>query len=385
MRRLLILGSTGSIGTQALDVVHRAGGDFEVVGLSAGTAYEPLIAQARAFGVRRIALSEPDAAARASELWTGGEVLGGPEGLVELVAGSDADLVLNAIVGSAGLGPTIVALTEGIDLALANKESLVVGGELVTALAEATGAQIIPVDSEHSALHQLIGAEHGRPGTIDRLVLTASGGPFRGRSRAELESVTVEEALKHPTWDMGGKITIDSATLMNKGLEVIEAHHLFGTPYDAIDVVVHPQSIVHALVTLCDGAALAHLGHPDMRVPIAYALHHPERVDVPVRTLDLAELGSLTFEPPDEDAFPCLRIAREAAVAGGTGPCVLNAANEVAVHAFLGGRLPFMGIPAVIEATLERVGAAGVHGFDSLYRADADARAVAGELISVRA
>jgi 1-deoxy-D-xylulose-5-phosphate reductoisomerase len=385
MKRLLILGSTGSIGTQALDVVARAPEAFEVVGLSAGAAYEPLIEQARAYGVRRIALSDPDAAARAGEAWTGGEVLGGPEGLVELVANSDADLVLNAIVGSAGLGPTIVALTEGIDLALANKESLVVGGELVTALAEATGAQIIPVDSEHSALYQLIAAEHGRAGTIDKLVLTASGGPFRGRSRAELEGVTVEEALKHPTWAMGGKITIDSATLMNKGLEVIEAHHLFGTPYDGIDVVVHPQSIVHALVTLCDGAALAHLGHPDMRVPIAYALRHPDRVDVPVPLLDLTEIGSLTFEPPDEDAFPCLAIARKAAEAGGTGPCVLNAANEVAVHAFLGGRLPFMGIPAVIDATLERVGAATVHGFDSLYQADAEARTVAGELVAVHA
>jgi 1-deoxy-D-xylulose-5-phosphate reductoisomerase len=385
MKRLLILGSTGSIGTQALDVVARAPEAFEVVGLSAGAAYEPLIEQARAHGVRRIALSDPDAAARAGEAWTGGEVLGGPEGLVELVANSDADLVLNAIVGSAGLGPTIVALTEGIDLALANKESLVVGGELVTALAEATGAQIIPVDSEHSALYQLIAAEHGRAGTIDKLVLTASGGPFRGRSRAELEGVTVEAALKHPTWAMGGKITIDSATLMNKGLEVIEAHHLFGTPYDAVDVVVHPQSIVHALVTLCDGAALAHLGHPDMRVPIAYALRHPDRVDVPVRLLDLTEIGSLTFEPPDEDAFPCLAIARKAAEAGGTSPCVLNAANEVAVHAFLGGRLPFMGIPAVIDATLERVGAATVHGFDSLYQADAEARTVAGELVAVHA
>jgi 1-deoxy-D-xylulose-5-phosphate reductoisomerase len=383
VKRLLILGSTGSIGTQALDVVARAGGAFEVVGLSAGTAYGPLIEQARAYGVRRVALSDPDAAARAAEAWTEGEVLAGPEGLVELVAASDADLVLNAIVGSAGLGPTIVALTEGIDLALANKESLVVGGELVTALAEATGAQIIPVDSEHSALHQLIVTE--RPGTIDRLVVTASGGPFRGRARAELESVTVEQALRHPTWDMGGKITIDSATLMNKGLEVIEAHHLFGTPYSQIDVVVHPQSIIHALVTLCDGAALAHLGHPDMRIPIAYALHHPERVDVPVRTLDLAELGSLTFEAPDTDAFPCLRLAREAAEAGGTGPCVLNAANEVAVHAFLGGRLGFMGIPAVIERTLERVGAAGVHSFDSLYEADARAREVAGELVAVHA
>jgi 1-deoxy-D-xylulose-5-phosphate reductoisomerase len=382
VKRLLILGSTGSIGTQALDVVGGAEA-FEIVGLSAGRAHEALIAQARAHGVGRIALSDPDAAARAAETWTEGEVLADPQGLVDLVAGSDADLVLNAIVGSAGLGPTIVALTEGIDLALANKESLVVGGELVTALAEATGAQILPVDSEHSALYQLIASE--RLGTIDKLVLTASGGPFRGRSRAALEGVTVEEALRHPTWDMGGKITIDSATLMNKGLEVIEAHHLFGTPYDRIDVVVHPQSIIHALITLCDGAALAHLGHPDMRVPISYALHHPEREDVPVRPLDLAELGSLTFERPDLDAFPCLRLAREAAEAGGTGPCVLNAANEVAVHAFLGGRLGFMGIPAVIEQTLERVGAGAVHSFDSLYEADARARDVAGELVAVHA
>jgi 1-deoxy-D-xylulose-5-phosphate reductoisomerase len=385
MKRLLILGSTGSIGVQALDVVARAAGEFEVVGLSAGTAYEPLIEQARAHGVRRIALSDRDAAARAAEAWTAGDVLRGPEGLVELVAGSDADLVLNAIVGSAGLGPTIVALTEGIDLALANKESLVVGGDLVMALAEATGAQILPVDSEHSALHQLIAAEHSRVGTIDKLVLTASGGPFRGRSRAELDAVTIDEALRHPTWAMGGKITIDSATLMNKGLEIIEAHHLFGTPYERIDVVVHPQSIVHALVAFNDGAALAHLGHPDMRMPIAYALHYPDRVDVPVRTLDLAEIGSLTFEPPDPEAFPCLRLAREAAKAGGTGPCVLNAANEIAVHAFLGGRLGFNGIPAVIERTLERVGAGGVHSFDSLYDADTHARAVAGELVSVHA
>ena len=382
MRRLLILGSTGSIGTQALDVVERAAGEFELVGLSAGTAHEALVEQASRHGVRRIALSDADAAARAAESWTGGEVLAGPEGLVRLVAESEADLVLNAIVGSAGLGPTIVALTEGIDVALANKESLVVGGELVTALAEATGAQLIPVDSEHSALHQLIGGERG---TVERLVVTASGGPFRGRTRAELEDVTVEQALKHPTWAMGGKITIDSATLMNKGLEVIEAHHLFGTPYERIDVVVHPQSIVHAVVSLCDGASLAHLGHPDMRVPIAYALHHPERVDVPVPTLDLAAVGALTFEAPDLDAFPCLRLSREAAAAGGTGPCVLNAANEVAVHAFLGGRLPFMGIPAVIEQTLERIPAIGVHSFDSLYEADGDARAVAAELVGALA
>ena len=383
MKRLLILGSTGSIGTQALDVVERAAGEFELVGLSAGTGHDALVAQARAHGVRRIALSDRDAAARAAEAWTAGEVLAGPEGLLRLVAESDADLVLNAIVGSAGLGPTIVALTEGIDVALANKESLVVGGELVTALAEATGAQLVPVDSEHSALHQLIAGE--RAGTVDRLVVTASGGPFRGRSRAEMEDVTVEQALAHPTWAMGGKITIDSATLMNKGLEVIEAHHLFRTPYDRIDVVVHPQSIVHAVVSLCDGASLAHLGHPDMRVPIAYALHHPDRVDVPVPALDLAAVGALTFEPPDLEAFPCLRLAREAAEAGGTGPCVLNAANEVAVHAFLAGRLGFTGIAAVIEQTLERVGATRVHAFDSLYEADGDARAVAGELVGALA
>ncbi len=383
MKRLLILGATGSIGTQALDVVARAPEAFELVGLSAERSHEALVAQARAHGVRRIALGDPVAAARAAEAWTDGEVLAGPEGLVRLVADTGADLVLNAIVGSAGLGPTIVALTEGIDVALANKESLVVGGELVMALSEATGAQLIPVDSEHAALHQLIAGE--RPGTVERLTLTASGGPFRGRAAADLTGVTVEEALRHPTWAMGGKVTIDSATLMNKGLEVIEAHWLFGVPYDRIDVVVHPQSLVHALVSLCDGASLAHLGHPDMRVPIAYALHHPDRVDVPVPTLDLAATGSLTFEPPDLDAFPCLRLARDAGEAGGTAPCVLNAANEVAVHAFLGGRLGFSGIPAVIEAALEQLPASRVHSFDTLYAADAEARRVAGEAIGVAA
>ena len=353
MKRLLILGATGSIGLQALDVVARAGEEFELVGLSAERSHERLVALAEEHGVSRIALGDADAAARAAEAWTEGEVLAGPEGLVRLVTESGADLVLNAIVGSAGLGPTVVALTEGIDVALANKESLVVGGDLVMPLAEATGAQLIPVDSEHSALHQLIAGEAA--GAVDRLVITASGGPFRGRSRAELEDVSVEDALQHPTWAMGGKITIDSATLMNKGLEVIEAHHLFGTPYDRIDVVVHPQSIVHGMVQLCDGASLAHLGHPDMRVPIAYALHHPERVDVPVPALDLAQVGSLTFEPPDLEAFPALGLAFAAARAGGTAPCVLNAANEVAVHAFLGERLGFMGIPAVIEGTLEQL------------------------------
>src|SRR4051794_15214393 len=379
MRRVIILGSTGSIGEQALDVVGRSD-DLEVVGLSAHADFDALIEQARRFGVGRVALADDAAAARAAELWTDGSVLAGATGLVELITDTEADLVLNAVVGSAGLGPTVAALGEGMDLALANKESLVVGGDLVMALAEATGASIIPVDSEHSALFQLVNSEDG-PGTIDKLVLTASGGPFRGKTKQDLKAVTVEDALKHPTWAMGGKITIDSATLMNKGLEVIEAHHLFGTPYDRIDVVVHPQSIVHSLIQLNDGASLAHLGYPDMRVPISYALHYPDRADVPVEPLDLAKLGELTFEAPDEETFACLRLAREAGEAGGTAPCVLNAANEIAVQAFLDGALPFTGIAEVIERALDAVPARPVGHFSDLYRADADARDHARELV----
>jgi 1-deoxy-D-xylulose-5-phosphate reductoisomerase len=371
VRRILIVGSTGSIGTQAIEVVERSD-ELELVGLAAASSWELLMEQADRFEVQRVALADPDAAARAAE-HSSIDVLAGPEGLVALITDTDCDLVLNALVGSAGLGPTVAALGEGIDLALANKESLVVGGELVTALAEATGTQLIPVDSEHSALYQLIANE--RPGCVERLVLTASGGPFRGR--AELDHVTPDEALAHPTWEMGGKITIDSATLMNKGLELIEAHHLFGVPYERIDVLVHPQSIVHALVHLNDGASLAHLGYPDMRVPISYALHHPERADVPVPPLDLAQIGSLTFERPDEETFACLRLAREAAEAGGTAPCVLNAANEVAVHAFLRGELAFTGIARVIESTLAELPARPVRDFADLYEADARAREVA--------
>jgi len=379
VRRLLILGSTGSIGTQALDVLDRSE-DLELIGLSAERSWEALIKQARAHDVQRIALVDEDAAARAAEAWTDGEVLSGPEGLVRLVVESGADLVLNALVGSAGLGPTVATLGEGIDLALANKESLVVGGELVSALAEATGAQITPVDSEHTALHQLLSGQS--PGAVERLTITASGGPFRGRTHAELEDVTVKQALNHPTWAMGGKITIDSATLMNKGLEVMEAHHLFGTPYERIDVVVHPQSLVHGLVQLADGAMLAHLGPSDMRIAISYALHGGESVDLPIEPLDLAAVGELTFEPVDVDAFPCLRLAREAALAGGTAPCVLNAANEVAVHAFLEGRLHFNGIPEVIERTLAGLPVAPVRAFESLYEADREGRLVASETVA---
>jgi 1-deoxy-D-xylulose-5-phosphate reductoisomerase len=381
-RRLLVLGSTGSIGTQALDVVSRSG-DLEIVGLSAQSSWEPLIEQATRQGVRRIAIADPDAAARAAEAWTDGEVLTGPEGLVQLVLESGADLVLNALVGSAGLGPTVAALGEGIDLALANKESLVVGGELVTQLAEATGARILPIDSEHTALHHLLQAVP--TGALKGMTITASGGPFRGRSRAELDDVTVEQALNHPTWSMGGKITIDSATLMNKGLEVMEAHHLFGVPYDRIGVIVHPQSIVHALVETADGAQLAHVGLPDMRIAIAYALHHPDIMDLPTKRLNLPELGSLTFEEVDHEAFPCLDLALQAARAGGTAPCILNAANEVAVYAFLDGRLAFTGIPDVIAATLDQMPGGPVRAFESLFEADRAARELAAEQVAVRA
>ena len=381
-RRLLILGSTGSIGVQALDIVRRSP-ELELIGLSAERSWEALVEQARAHGVKRIALADADAAARAAEAWTDGEVLGGAEGLVRLVVESGAELVLNALVGSAGLGPTVAALGEGIDLALANKESLVVGGELVTALAEATGAQIIPVDSEHTALHQLIAGQP--PGTVERLTITASGGPFRGYTQAQLEDVTVKQALAHPTWEMGGKITIDSATLMNKGLELMEAHHLFGTPYQRMDVVVHPQSVIHGLVQMADGAMLAHLGPRDMRVAISYALHGACSVKLPIEPLDLVALARLDFEAVDLEAFPCLRLARAAALAGGTAPCVLNAANEIAVYAFLAQRLPFLGIAAVIEQTLERLGSNPVRAFESLYESDREARAVAGEAVAALA
>jgi 1-deoxy-D-xylulose-5-phosphate reductoisomerase len=377
-KRVLILGSTGSIGTQALDVCAREP-ELEVVGLSAERSWQELIVQAREHGVERVALADADAAARAAEAWTDGKVLGGAEGLVELVVQSGAELVLNSLVGSAGLGPTVATLGEGIDLALANKESLVVGGELVTALAEATGARIVPVDSEHTALHQLISGQP--PGTVQRMTITASGGPFRGRTRSELAEVTVEQALAHPTWAMGGKITIDSATLMNKGLELMEAHHLFGTPYERIDVVVHPQSLVHGLIQLADGAMLAHLGPPDMRIAISYALHGGESAQLPIEPLDLAAVGELTFEPVDVEAFPCLRLAGEAARAGGTAPCVLNAANEIAVHAFLDGRLRFLEIAEVIERTLSELGSEPVLAFESLYEADRRARELASGLV----
>src|SRR5882757_8722778 len=368
MRKVLILGSTGSIGTQALEVIG-ASDELCAVGLAAGRGWETTVAQAREHGVGTIALADPDAAAQAAAAWDG-RVLVGEEGVRDLIAATEPDLVLNGIVGAAGLGSTVAALAAGIDVALANKESLVLGGELVMALAEATGAQLLPVDSEHSALHQLINRE--APGTVERLVITASGGPFRGRD--DLSDVSVAEALDHPTWKMGGRITIDSATLMNKGFEVIEAHHLFGIPYERIDVVVHPQSLIHSMVNLIDGSTMAHLGYPDMRVPISYALNFPERAPVDLPPLDFAAIGSLTFEEPDPDTFVCLRLALEAGEAGGTAPTVLNAADEVAVAAFLDRQIPFTGIAAVIERILEEMPARPVTHFDDLFATDAEAR-----------
>ena len=374
MKRVVVLGSTGSIGEQALEVIQAAGTDLQLVGISAHSSWGRALAQADKHAVDRIAIADHAAAEEAATERPG--ILEGPEGVRELVATSGADLVLNAITGSAGLGPTIVALSEGIDLALANKESLVVGGDLVMTLAEAAGARIIPVDSEHSALFQLVNSEPA-PGTVERLVLTASGGPFR--ERQDLSGVTIDEALAHPTWEMGGRITIDSATLFNKGLELIEAHHLFGVPYSRIDVVVHPQSIIHSLIHLNDGASLAHMGYPDMRVPISYALHYPDRADVPLPSLDLAQLSQLTFERADLERFPCLRLARQAGEAGGTAPCVLNAADEVAVGAFLAGEIPFIAIPEVVARTLDEMPASAPSHFDDLIEADSEARRRAAE------
>ena len=375
VKRVLVLGSTGSIGEQALEVIARSE-ELAVCGLSAETNWRRLCAQARETRAGAAALADPEAAGRADQELGAIRIFAGEQGVRDLIEATAPDVVLNAIVGTAGLGPTIATLTAGIDLALANKESLVAGGDLVTTLAEATGSKILPVDSEHSALFQLLTGQP--PGTVEKLVLTASGGPFRGRT--DLRSVTPEEALAHPTWEMGGRITIDSATLMNKGLEVIEAHHLFGLPYPRIEVVVHPQSIVHSLVELTDGAHIAHLGLPDMRVPISYALHHPDRppVSPPV---NLAELGELTFEEPDPETFRCLRLAREAGSSGGSAPCVLNASDEVAVEAFLAGRIAFTAIPDVIAGTLEEIAPQPLAHFEELFEYDARAREVAARLV----
>jgi 1-deoxy-D-xylulose-5-phosphate reductoisomerase len=348
LRRIALLGATGSIGRQALEIVD-AHADLRIVALASGS--QPLGELAAAHGVEHVQV--------------GGD-------LTEVLEASEPDLVLNAVVGFAGVGATLWALEQGVTLALANKESLVAAGDLAVEAWRRGGGLLLPVDSEHSAVFQCI--EGRAVATIDSLVLTASGGPFRNRPLADLESVSVGEALAHPTWSMGPKITIDSATLANKGLELIEAHYLFGLAYDGIDVVVHPTSVVHGLVRFRDGAALAHVGYPDMRVPISFALTYPERRATPVPALDLAAPLTLEFESPDPERFPLLPLAREAGERGGTYPCAFNAANEVAVAAFLDERIGFLEIAPLVADALEGVDGAAARDLPELVEADAEAR-----------
>jgi 1-deoxy-D-xylulose-5-phosphate reductoisomerase len=357
MRRVALLGATGSIGRQAIEVVDRSPNLELCAVASASTDLTELA------GARSVAHAQ-----------VGGD-------LTELLEAAEPDVVLNAVVGFAGVEATLWALERGVTLALANKESLVAAGELALAAKERGGGLLLPVDSEHSALHQCL--EGRAANTVHSLVLTASGGPFRGRSRDELAGVTVEDALAHPTWSMGPKITVDSATLANKGLELIEAHFLFGTPYERIEVVVHPSSVVHALVRFRDGAALAHMGYPDMSVPISYALSYPERAATDVPQLDLAAGLILQFEAPDLETFPLLALARRAGELGGTYPCAYNAANEVAVAAFLDGRLPFLEIAEVVEETLAEADGAPAPDLAALMEADAAARRLAGRGVAV--
>jgi 1-deoxy-D-xylulose-5-phosphate reductoisomerase len=348
VKRIAVLGATGSIGRQALEIIDASPG-LEACALASGTN---------------------DVGDLAAERGVAQAQVGGD--LTALLERAEPDVVLNAVVGFAGLPATLWALERGVTLALANKESLVAAGELALAARERGGGLLLPVDSEHSALFQCL--EGRGPKTVHSVVLTASGGPFRGRTQDQLADVTRADALAHPTWRMGPKITVDSATLANKGLELIEAHFLFDVPYERIEVVVHPTSVVHAIARFHDGAAIAHLGYPDMRVPISFALTYPDRAPTSVETLDFADGLTLEFEPPDLETFPLLALARRAGESGGTFPCVYNAANEVAVAAFLAGRLPFLGIAGVVEETLGAVEGAPARDLDALTAADAEAR-----------
>jgi 1-deoxy-D-xylulose-5-phosphate reductoisomerase len=365
-RRVAVLGSTGSIGTQALDVIRGHRDAYEVVALAAGRNAELLAAQAAEFGVA------PDCARLGAD---------DPSVLTELASHPDVDVVLNAVVGFAGLPATLAALEHGKRLALANKESLIAGGPVVAAVRARGNGEIVPVDSEHSALYQCLRAGDARE--VRRLVLTASGGPFRGRTRAELDLVTVADALKHPTWDMGAKITIDSSTLMNKGLEVIEAHELFDVEFDQVDVVVHPQSIVHSMVEFVDGATIAQLSMPDMRLPIGLALGAPDRLPQAFGAIDWSAVSRLDFEPPDLEAFPCLGLAYEAGRAGGGAPAVLSGANEVAVAAFLDGRIAWTAIAAVVADALD-AGTGNVLDVADVLEADRVARERASKAVERR-
>jgi 1-deoxy-D-xylulose-5-phosphate reductoisomerase len=383
-----LAGSTGSIGTQSLDVLRAEPERFELTALGAsGRNIDQLVAQALEFRPKVVAVADEAVLPTLTERLPACEVRAGDDALASLA--EDADVVVNGVVGFAGLSVTLATLHAGRRLALANKESLIAAGPVVRKARTTPGAELVPVDSEHCAVHQCLRANENR-GRVARVVLTASGGPFRGRTRAELADVTVEQALAHPTWQMGPKITVDSSTLMNKGLEVIEAHELFGDPvhdggfgvtFDQIDVVVHPQSIVHSMVEYADGATIAQLSQPDMRLPIGYALAYPDRIGTPFGRLDWAEVGRLDFEPPDLDAFPCLGLAYRAGRVGGTAPAWLNAANEVAVDAFLNGRIAWADIPKVLESTLERHDGTPADTADVVIEADERARSVARDVI----
>ena len=377
--RVAILGSTGSIGCQALDVIARHPERFTVVALAAGANAELIVEQARTFGVDLVGMADTSAARAVRDAVGGGvEVVDGEHAATTLAA-MGADVVLNGMVGSRGLQPTLAALGAGSRLALANKESLIVGGALVTAATQRPD-QIVPVDSEHSALAQCLAA--GRSAEVDRLVVTASGGPFRGRTRGDLGAVTVADALAHPTWDMGAVISINSATLANKGLEVIEAHLLFGVDYDRIEVVVHPGSVVHAMVEFVDGATMASLSPPDMRLPIQWALGYPQRLDWAPARMDWTQPVALQFEPLDAETFPMVGLAVSAGRAGGTAPGVFNAANEEAVGAFLDGRLPFLGIDEVVAAVLEEHSGTAAPDLEAVLDAEQWARNTDQKLIA---
>lgn len=353
MKKISVLGSTGSIGTQTLDVVAMHPGEFEVEGLAAGSNTGLLLEQVRRFRPKRVSVGSAELAEQIRpDLPAGVELFSGSEGLVEIAGGGDADLVVTAVMGSVGLRSTLAAIEAGRDIGLANKETLVTAGHLVTERARAKGVQLLPVDSEHSAIFQCLNGES--LDEVEAITLTASGGSFRHLSREELAGVTVEDALRHPNWSMGTKITIDSATMVNKGLEVIEAHWLFGLPYDQIRVLLHPESIVHSFVEFRDSSIIAQLGNPDMRVPIQYALTYPRRWPSPARRLSLAEAGSLTFREMDLARYPALRLAMEAGRAGGTTPTAFNAANEVAVARFLRQEIAFLRIEEIIAEVLER-------------------------------
>ena len=383
--RLSLLGSTGSIGTQTLEVVERFGDRFSVHALGAGRCSELLLEQIEQFRPELVVVADEDAARELTERISGAvEVQIGATGLE--AAASSADVVINAVVGFAGLPVTLATLRAGRRLGLANKESLIAAAPVVERVRSTPGAQLIPVDSEHCAIHQcLAGVAADRRGhALRRLVLTASGGPFRTKTVEELAQVAIADALEHPTWTMGPKITVDSSTLMNKGLEVIEAHALFAVDFDSIDVVVHPQSIVHSMVEFIDGSTIAQLSHPDMRLPIAYALGYPERLDAGYGSLDLSSSLELSFEPPDFDRFPCLGLAFEAGRLGGAAPAWLSAANEVAVEAFLNGRLAWVGIAETVAEALERYEADPLDSLEAVLAADQRARDVTAGILAAR-